>query len=94
MSKKDPRVKTAQQACQHYLARGSTGGSNALNPPPQQQQLLAFARCVRQHGLPGFPDPRPDGGFVTQGDGKDSPAFTAAERACEHYLAGGKGSGR
>jgi hypothetical protein len=25
------------------------------------EQALAFARCVRRHGFPGFPDPGPDG---------------------------------
>jgi hypothetical protein len=92
VNKKDPRVKTAQDACQHYLARGSAGGSNGSDPR-QHQRELQFARCMRQHGV-HMSDPRPDGGFTTEGDDKDSPAIKAAERACEHYLAGGKGSGR
>ncbi len=94
VNKKDPRVHQAQQACQHYLASGSIGGGNGSSPQ-QHQRELQFARCMRQHGI-DMPDPRPDGGFVTEGNqNEDSPAFKAAERACQHYLDGPrKGGGK
>lgn len=45
----------------------STGSTGAATT--QAQALLAFARCMRRHGVPAFPNPeaRPDGtyGFAT-----------------------------
>jgi hypothetical protein len=41
---------------------------NALSPAPTPAQLAAllrFARCMRGHGIHDWPDPRPDGTFVT-----------------------------
>jgi hypothetical protein len=53
MRKDDPRLKAAQQACRQYRPNGG----QAQRPSPQQQQeMLAFARCMRQHGIT-LPDP-------------------------------------
>lgn len=65
------------------------GGGSA--PPPvsesQKQKELAFARCMRTHGVPNFPDPRfPAGGGIERalapGVTPQSPAFQAAAKAC------------
>lgn len=58
-------------------------------PPPARQSPLAFARCMRSHGEPGFPDPGPGGGFVfPAGSGVDpsSSAFEAAQAACRKLM--------
>lgn len=50
---------------------------------------LAYARCMRSHGVPSFPDPLPGGGFVFHaGGGVDpsSPAFSAAQAACRKLM--------
>jgi hypothetical protein len=48
------RFKSAQQACKSLTP---------VLPPAQQRQQLAaalrFARCMRAHGVPKFPDPAP-----------------------------------
>lgn len=53
---------------------------------------VAFSRCMRSHAVPNFPDPNPDGGFPTIGGPRGinvaSPAFRAAEKACQHILPG------
>jgi hypothetical protein len=90
----DPKFKAAQQACQKYLPNG---GQPPKPSPQEQQQLLAFARCMRQHGI-NLPDPKPDGGFVTQGGPgtvkPDAAKFKAAQQACNKYLPNaGKGMG-
>jgi hypothetical protein len=58
-------------------------------------QGLKFAGCMRAHGVPNFPDPTASGGIdIAPGSGLDlqSPAFTAAQRACGRFLpAGGPG---
>jgi hypothetical protein len=79
--KDDPRLKAAQQACRQYRANGG----QAQRPSPQQQQeMLAYARCMRQHGI-NIPDPQPDGRVDTSGVNPDDPKFKAAERACPGF---------
>lgn len=52
--------------------------------------LVAYAQCVRDHGVPDFPNPDAQGKFNT---GNSSTALPAAERACAHLLpASGPGS--
>jgi len=52
------------------------------------QKAVAYAACMRQHGVPNFPDPLPNGGFefgpsVTGGtNGQVSPQYQAATNAC------------
>ena len=52
-----PAFKTAQARCQKLLP---SGGPLSPGPPPSAQtmtQLLRIAACMRQHGVPQFPDP-------------------------------------
>jgi len=80
----DPKFKAAQQACKQYLANGG----QPIKPNPQQQQqqqLLAFAGCMRQHGVTDFPDPQPDGGMDMRGVDPEDPKVKAAEQACQQY---------
>lgn len=71
------------------------------SPPTAAQlaQLTRFAQCIRQHGVPDFPDPDPQNGHfhgyaaVVQAAGSPAPgvdpgfaaAFAAAYRACGQY---------
>jgi hypothetical protein len=51
----------------------------------EKSKLLAFSSCVRAHGVPGFPDPQPGGGFARSAMNQidvNSPQFAAAEKAC------------
>jgi hypothetical protein len=51
-----PAFKAAQTKCKKFLPPGPGSGS-----PPSAKTLahfLAVARCMRQHGVPEFPDPR------------------------------------
>jgi hypothetical protein len=80
---------------------------NRLYPQPrrsvttaQQQQdeaqLLKFAKCMRSHGLPSFPDPNPASTIWGSGSGQiftipssinpNSPQFTSAENACKSMM--------
>jgi hypothetical protein len=50
---------------------------------------LAFAKCMRTHGVPGFPDPATTGGGIRiQGD-PSNPAFRTAMTHCRTLLPGG-----
>jgi hypothetical protein len=80
----DPKFKAAQQACNKYLPNG---GQPSKPDPQEQQQLLALARCMRQHGI-NLPDPKPDGEMVVgpkTGVNPDDPKFKAAQQACQQY---------
>jgi hypothetical protein len=72
----------------------STGGST------RQQAALAYARCMRAHGVPDFPDPDTNGDFHlsdnqqgggSKGSGSNSVSSqeTAADHVCHHLLAAG-----
>lgn len=65
----------------------SAAGTSQAGTSAQSQQL-AFAKCMRTHGIPDFPD---SGGRLTQGSpGSDlnphDPAYRAALRACQSLL--------
>ncbi len=53
----------------------------------QGEGLLAFAQCMRDNGVPDFPDP--DGGGINlngTGIDRNTPEFQAAHKACEPLL--------
>lgn len=78
------------------IYRAAASACAALNPvtnlsPAQRARLkaanLAYARCMRAHGIADFPDPNAEGGISLPpsagGDlSSNSPAFQAAEAAC------------
>lgn len=93
-----PQTKTeasqAQGTCGSILNRlpASVTG-NAPATAARLHELTLFARCMRQHGLPQWPDPQPDGAFRLSGTpyattGK-SPQVLGAMHACSQYDAGG-----
>jgi hypothetical protein len=79
-------VSQATQACSAALAQIAGGGANAGVSPPELRYLLAFAHCVRDHGISNFPDPNNQGGFDLAGTGINSHELTSSElaaaRAC------------
>jgi hypothetical protein len=56
-----PAFKSAQAACAHLLPGQPTGLNAAQQQQAQTAALLAFARCMRQHGFGSFPDPNTQG---------------------------------
>jgi hypothetical protein len=59
-----PAFHSAVTACQHFVPRGRQPNQSATRSPAQVAAMLAFARCIRSHGFPNFPDPT-SGGNVT-----------------------------
>jgi hypothetical protein len=86
VNRDDPKYKAADQACGRYLP------PRDADPPDlqQRQQALAFARCMRQHGINNMPDPQitADGPELRYPRGVDpeDPRLKAAEQACQPYL--------
>jgi len=89
-----PTFAAAQQACRSLLPNG--GVAKPLTAA-QQAAFLAWAACIRSHGVPNFPDPHFSGGMVSIGAGPgngpdpNSPTFQAARQACKSKLPGGFG---
>jgi hypothetical protein len=78
------RFEAAQSACRHLLPNGGSGPTPA-ELQQNRAQALEFARCVRSHGVPNFPDPGSDGRIpdpATVGIDQGSPKFQAANQAC------------
>jgi hypothetical protein len=58
-----------------------------------KQMALAYARCMRQHGI-DMPDPKPGEGIGVDGSkgvNPEDPKFKAADQACQQYAPGGGG---
>ena len=76
-----------QQACQHLFPT-----VNPSPPVPQAQfrQLVRLAECVRQHGVPNWPDPDPDGAFgLPPSLQQKTHAWARASQACQRYMPSG-----
>jgi subtilase family serine protease len=69
----------------------SSSGGSASTESATYRADLAYAQCMRTHGVPGFPDPNPSGGISISISGQphaNSPAARAND-ACEHLLPAG-----
>ena len=75
--KREPRFASASRECQSDLP-GSSVPAKHVNV----QEELAFAICMRSHGITDFPDPLPGGGFNIPGD-TNSAQFEAAASECQ-----------
>jgi hypothetical protein len=62
-------------------------------PTGQLNDLLDFAKCMRAHGLPQWPDPNVGGAFpFAAPPDKADPAFRSAVDACQPSLVSSGGS--
>jgi hypothetical protein len=87
-----PQFKAAQKACQKLLPNG--GRPTAAQQAEEQQAMLQYARCMRAHGVPEFPDPKAGGEFklgTKAGVDPDTPQFQAAQKTCQKLVPGGPG---
>ena len=85
----DATTRAALDACRQYLPNGG-------EPPKISAEDLAqgrkYAKCMRENGMPDFPDPDPDGQRIDVNP-KD-PKFKGADAACASVRPGAnQGSG-
>ena len=81
-------------ACGGSPSSPGPGGSSTAGGPADSQ-LLAFAHCVRSHGVPDWPDPTTDSqgrpvfdlgrAGITQGEARSSQITTKVSQ-CQHLL--------
>ena len=78
-----PQFKAADRACKPLLP-----APNPSQAAKDRPKMLRYARCMRAHGIPDFPDPT-GGGFEflpPAGFNPHSPHVQAAQQACRHYM--------
>jgi hypothetical protein len=78
-----PQFIAAQKACQSLQPGGGKPGTVSA---AQQAAALKYSACMRENGVPSFPDPTfSNGGAqlkITNID-PNSPQFVAAQKACQ-----------
>jgi hypothetical protein len=90
-----PRFQAAEKACRS-LAPAAPQGQLTQQQAQQQAQALQYARCMRAHGVPTFPDPDFSHGISFGDNGTydpNAPSFQAADHACGSLLSGTSGGG-
>ncbi len=88
-----PAFANALSACKELEPPGFTGTKRSAQ---KQQAALKFAQCMRESGVPDFPDPTPDGPLIdtnripsAAGRGaRDIPGFDAAAHKCTGMYSG------
>jgi hypothetical protein len=87
----DPQFPAAHRACEHLLPNG--GQPTQAQAQQAWNDMRNFARCMRSHGVPDWPDPGP----TSQQDQRpffnlpasinpNAPQITTKIRACQHVL--------
>jgi hypothetical protein len=83
-----PAMNAAEKACHGLLPKGGPNqAQQAQQDRVHKAALLAFARCLRSHGVPGFPDPTVQGQLSPQmlasaGVNLKAPGFLHAALGC------------
>lgn len=67
----------------------TTAASTSSAGSAHANAALVFARCMRSHGVPTFPDPGPQGDFPPFRTGVPKQTSIAANDACKHLLSSG-----
>ena len=90
-------MEAAQNACKKYQQIGGGQAPSAAEQAKIKNAMLAYARCMRDHGI-DVPDPKFSGGGIqfrlgsksgdSGGPNPNSPAFKAADKACHSTLSG------
>jgi hypothetical protein len=74
------------------VAQVPNGGTpTAAQQANTQQALLKYAQCMRSHGVPKFPDPKPGGGLIIGpkvGVDPNTRQFKAAQQTCQKLVPG------
>jgi hypothetical protein len=81
------KVDAAMEACKEFAP---DGGERGPVDPEVLEQGRKLAQCMRDNGVPNFPDPQADGSLHVDGSkvgvGPGDPSFDKAEQACSKFL--------
>src|SRR6266511_4464384 len=68
-----------------------SSSSNGAASSGDRDQAVAYAQCMRENGVPDFPDPDAQGRLRALGhEQRDDPQFRAATEACRDLAPGGE----
>jgi hypothetical protein len=67
-----------------------SSSSDETAPAADQKQALEFAQCMRDNGVPDFPDPDADGRFSEGQHDPDDPKLRGAQEKCRDLAPGGE----
>lgn len=73
-------------------ACGGSSHSPAAGGETSYQKAVAYAQCMRSHGVPSYPDPDSQGQFPPLQEGRNGvsqQAVQSAQNACRHLQPGG-----
>jgi hypothetical protein len=91
-----PTYNAARTVCEKLLPNG--GQPTPAQQAQRQQQMLAFSKCMRAHGLKDFPDPTSGGIQIHVTPGSDlnpnSQQFQKAQNACQGLIPFKSGSAK
>lgn len=81
----DPeKAKAGDQQCKAYAPNGGEQDKASAEALAAGRKM---SKCMREHGLPSFPDPDESGGVKLEGElNPNSDQFKAAQTACEKKL--------
>ncbi|WP_116022546.1 hypothetical protein [Thermomonospora umbrina] len=83
-----PTYKAAEKACQYLMPPPPPGSED---DGKNRAEALKYSKCMRENGVPNFPDPNAQGGLNIDaekmgGMGPDNPVFQKAEKTCHQKL--------
>jgi hypothetical protein len=88
INSQSPAYESADKTCERFIGSGTSGGPH-LDLARARKAALAHAACMREHGVPNFPDPTVTGngqGVTVKSGGPgispQSPAFHKAQKLC------------
>ncbi|WP_225987020.1 hypothetical protein [Streptomyces spectabilis] len=92
-----PEFQKAMDACRDKMPQGELGGGGGGGgggKPLDSRKVAAWAKCMRENGLPNLPDPEINGGsmsidFASSGINPGGDAFQKARVACQDKWPGG-----
>jgi len=88
------RLGRASSVAAGFLAVGlltaACGGGSSPSAGTREDPGIAYAACMRSHGVPNFPDPvmGANGSVSVHGVNPNAPHFQTADQACKHLMHG------
>lgn len=81
------KMEAAEEACKKY----SPNGGNAPRLSPEDlEKARQMSQCMRENGVPNFPDPQPNGSITLKrdkvGTGPGDPTFDKAAEKCSRFM--------
>lgn len=88
----DPKkFDAAREACKEFAPDGGDPGEI---DPAMLEMARKMAKCMRENGVPDFPDPQPNGSIQLDrgkiGSGPGDAAFEKAQEKCSQFLPEGR----